>query len=42
MPGAKVASTGRTDGPLLQKPLPQGDVVHLIDNQVARGRISFS
>jgi hypothetical protein len=23
MPGAKVALTGRTDGPLLQKPLPR-------------------
>ncbi len=23
MPGAKAASTGRTDGPLLQKPVPQ-------------------
>ena len=34
MPGAKAASTGRTDGPLLQKPLPQS-LRYCLTNSVA-------
>ena len=32
MPGAKVASTGRTDGPLLQKLLPQSSAIGIRSN----------
>ena len=31
MPGARVASTGRTDGPLLQKPSPQSRAIQFIE-----------